>query len=370
MRYVDAFRNPDAARVLRERIARRAEELGDSTVRIMEVCGTHTMAIARNGIKSLLPAGIDLISGPGCPVCVTDSGYIDASIELARRGSIVVTFGDMVKTPGSESSLAACRAEGGRVEICYSPSAAVSLAKKNPQLEVVFLAIGFETTIAPVVSLVGTAISQGIENLSLLTAFKVVPPALEVLAEDPEIGVNAFLCPAHVSAIIGARAYEPVATKYGLPCVIAGFEPLDILLGIDGILKQITDGEGRVENQYSRIVRHEGNLKAQAVIAKYLEPADVPWRGLGTLPGSGLKLRSAYGKYDAELRFELTVQPGTEPVGCLCGDVIKGKSRPEECQLFGRSCTPDNPIGPCMVSQEGSCSASYKYQRGIPERHH
>lgn len=361
MKYLDEFRNPDAARALAASIHNLAEEVPQAGIKIMEVCGSHTMAIARYGIRSVLPEKIDLISGPGCPVCVTPAGYIDAAIELARRGMIVATFGDMLKTPGSDSSLEECRSQGGRIEVCYSPAAAVELARGNPGREVVFLAIGFETTAAPVVSLVELARKARVENLSLLTAFKVVPPVLEALCTDPELEIDAFLCPAHVSAIIGARAYTAIASEHGKPCVIAGFEPLDILLGIEGILKQRLSGRAEVENQYSRVVKTDGNRAAQKMIDIHLTPAAVDWRGLGKLPGSGLVLRDEYREYDAAARFGIEVGPGREARGCLCGDVVKGKLKPQDCPLFAGGCTPDNPIGPCMVSQEGSCAASFKY---------
>ncbi|MDP6524219.1 MAG: hydrogenase formation protein HypD [Kiritimatiellia bacterium] len=257
MKYIDGFRAPEAAAVLSQRIGSLGAELRsrDAHVNVMEVCGSHTMAIARYGIRGLLPDNVNLISGPGCPVCVTSPGYIDAAISLARDGAIVATFGDMINVPGSDSTLAECRSEGGRVEVCYSPSAAASLAESNPEKEVVFLAIGFETTIGPVVSIVESALRRGIKNISLLTAFKLVPPALSALLADPELRINAFLCPAHVSAIIGAEAYEPFSGAAGVPCIVAGFEPLDILMGLEGILKQVVAGESFVENQYSRVVR-------------------------------------------------------------------------------------------------------------------
>lgn len=360
MKYVDEFRNPAAARALKDRITELSDDLG-FRARIMEVCGTHTMAIARNGIRAVLPDNIGLISGPGCPVCVTAPGYIDGAIELAQRGATIVTFGDMLKTPGSKSSLDQCRAAGGAVEVVYSPLAAVDLARKDPKREVVFLAIGFETTIAPVVSLIEIAMRGGIANLSFLTAFKVVPPVLEVLCEDSEIGLSAFLCPAHVSAIIGSNAYLPLAQRHSIPCVVAGFEALDILMGIAGILEQIQAGEARVDNQYSRIVRPMGNRRAQQIMERHLEPADVSWRGLGILPGSGLKLRNEFATFDAEKKFGIVVEFGVEPEGCLCGEIVKGKLDPRQCPMFGAACTPETPIGPCMVSHEGSCAAAYKY---------
>jgi hydrogenase expression/formation protein HypD len=363
MNYIDEFRNPDVAAQFVRLIAEQGRTLAEQgrRVHMMEVCGSHTMAIGRYGIRQLLPANVELISGPGCPVCVTDPGYIDTAIALAGKGAVLATFGDMIRVPGSDADLTACRSEGGDVRVCYSPSAAVEIAQKNPDREVVFLAIGFETTIAPVVSIVEEARDAGVSNLSLLTAFKLVPPALHALLADKEIKIDAFLCPAHVSAIIGSRAYEPFAAGYHVPCVIAGFEPLDILYGVNGILGQVLKNEARVENQYARVVRPEGNPKAQARIARYLEPVDAGWRGIGMIPSSGLGLRTEFSAYDAEKKFGVPVKPGRQHAGCLCGDVIKGKLRPTACGLFAKVCTPDHPIGPCMVSAEGTCAAYFKY---------
>lgn len=363
MKYIDGFRNSAAAAAIRESLGILGEQLEGRAdpVRIMEVCGTHTMAIGRYGIRSLLPKNIRLISGPGCPVCVTDTGYIDAAVKLAEGGAVIASFGDMLKVPGSETNLDQCRSQGGAIHVCYSPLETLELGGKYPDREVVFLAVGFETTVGPVVSIVDQAIQRGVANVSLLTAFKIIPPAMELLASDPEIGIDAFLCPAHVSAIIGSDAYRPVAERYGLPCVVAGFEPLDILLGLEGILKQLSAGESRVENQYSRVVKPEGNTKAQSLIAKYLEVVDVPWRGLGTVPGSGLGLRSEYESFDAAKRFSIGIEPGKPHTGCRCGEVLKGIITPPDCVLFGGRCNPDHPIGPCMVSSEGSCSAYHKY---------
>jgi len=361
MKYIDGFRNPDAAAQLVRKIAEQGRALAGRRVHMMEVCGSHTMAIGRYGIRPLLPENVELISGPGCPVCVTDPGYIDAAIALAERGVIVATFGDMVRVPGSASDLTACRSRGGDVRVCYSPSAAVGLAKDNPDREVVFLGIGFETTIAPVISVVETAVREGVRNLSLLTAFKMVPSALRALLTDPEIRIDAFLCPAHVSAIIGARVYEPLAAEFRVPCVIAGFEPLDILYGVYGILGQMLRGEAKVENQYARVVRPDGNTKAQALIARYLEPVDAAWRGLAVIPASGLGLKAEYAAFDAAKKLGIEIRPGKQHAGCRCGDVIKGKIRPTECALFAKICTPDRPVGPCMVSAEGTCAAYFKY---------
>ena len=360
MKYIDGFRNARAASAIGARIATLGGALS-GVANIMEVCGSHTMAIARYGIRGFLPANVRLVSGPGCPVCVTAPGYIDAAIELARRGVIVASFGDMVQVPGSDESLAQARSEGARVEVCYSPVNALDLARRHPDREVVFLAIGFETTIAPALGLLDKVIRAEVSNLSLLTAFKLVPPALAALMADEEVRIDAFLCPAHVSAIIGSNAYVPFAGEGGVPCVVAGFEPLDILYGLQGILEQLVQGDATVENQYSRVVRPEGNCKAQALFDKYLEPVDAAWRGIGVLPASGLGLRAAFRDYDAAVRHGVATEGGRQHAGCICGDVLKGKNQPNDCRLFGSTCTPEHPVGPCMVSSEGSCSAQYKY---------
>ncbi|MCC6159660.1 MAG: hydrogenase formation protein HypD [Deltaproteobacteria bacterium] len=365
MKYIDGFRDRETALFLRNRMTGAAERLAADgrTARVMEVCGSHTMAIARYGVRDLLPPAVDLISGPGCPVCVTDTGYIDAAIELARRGVVVATFGDLMRVPGSRETLARVRAEGAHVPVCYSPAAALEIAKREPENEVVFLAIGFETTVAPVISIVDAARRDGVRNISLLTAFKLVPPALRALLDDPAIRVDAFLCPAHVSAIIGADAYRPFVEDDRVPCVVAGFEPLDILLGIAEIVEQFAAGEARLVNQYSRVVKPEGNRKALNLMKRLLEPVDAAWRGIGVIPGSGLGLRAEVAEFDAAKRFGLVIDAGKTNPACKCGDVLKGVIRPRECPLFGGVCHPDNPIGPCMVSSEGSCAAAFKYSR-------
>lgn len=363
MNYIQGFRNPAAAATIQGRLAELAAGLQPAgrRVNVMEVCGTHTMAIARYGIRDVLPANVELISGPGCPVCVTPASYIDVAIALAEKGMIVVSFGDMLAVPGANSTLAECRARGGTVEVCYNPMRAVELAETNPTREVVFLAIGFETTIAPVICLVDQAERRSLKNLSLLTAFKLVPPALHALLSDPSIRIDAFLCPAHVSAIIGADAYLPFAEQYRVPCVVAGFEPLDILYGMQGILEQIQRGVAEVANEYARVVTPGGNRKAQEIMATYLQPVDAAWRGIGVIPQSGLGLKTEYAAYDAERRHGMTVELGNENPACSCGEVLKGKMKPPACALFGTGCTPDHPVGPCMVSAEGTCAAYYKY---------
>lgn len=365
MKYIDEYRNSEAASYLTKEISKHAAILSDKSqsINIMEVCGSHTMAISRFGIRDLLPENIALISGPGCPVCVTDAGYIDASIELAEKGITVATFGDMINVPGSKKNLARCRSEGCKIEVCYSPLSLLDNARQNPDKEFVFLAIGFETTMAPIVCMLDSAVKEKLKNISILTAFKLVPPALEVLTSDPELKIDAFLCPAHVSAIIGSAAYEPIAGKYNIPCVIASFEPVEILLGINSILKQIVSGKALVENDYERVVKKEGNLIAQNLFKQYLKECDASWRGIGVIPKSGLALKEEYSSFDSSKKYNITVTPGKADKLCKCGDVLKGKIKPFECPLFAQKCNPMNPVGPCMVSSEGTCSAYYKYSR-------
>jgi len=365
MKYLEGFRDPDAARFLVSKVLAVGERLtaAGRTVRLMEVCGTHTMAIARTGIRSVLPDCVELLSGPGCPVCVTSAGYVDAALELARAGHIIATFGDMVRVPGSETSLAEARAEGAQIEVCYSPDGALDLAVANPDREVIFLAVGFETTVAPLVGLARAALEKGVGNLSLLTAFKTVPPALDALISDPEVTVDAFICPAHVSAIIGSEAYRPFVEERHVPCVVAGFESLDILMGVLDVMEQLVDGRAELVNQYNRVVRPGGNAIALKLMADTVEPVDASWRGIGVIPLSGLGLKKEYATLDARERFGVDTEGGRPHPGCRCGDVLKGKIKPPDCALFAKACTPLKPVGPCMVSSEGSCAAWYKYSR-------
>ncbi|MFZ2654113.1 MAG: hydrogenase formation protein HypD [Victivallales bacterium] len=362
MKYIDGFRNSETEVAISRQINELGSRLGRKLT-IMEVCGTHTMSIAKFAIRDLLPENIRLVSGPGCPVCVTPQGYIDTALELAMSGRIIVTFADMMNVPGTKSSLSSIRSSGARIESCYSPEIAVEIAEKNPDAEVVFLGVGFETTIAPAISVIPCASVKRTSNISILSSFKLIPPAMEALAADRELGIDAFLCPAHVSAIIGADAYKPFVSKYHRPCVIAGFESLDILSGIRSIVMQALAGEARVENNYSRVVRDEGNPKAWSVISKYLEPSDAYWRGIGIIPGSGMSLKKDFAEFDAEKRFGLTIVNEKEKKGCRCGDVLKGKIVPSECPLFAAKCNPSSPVGPCMVSSEGTCAAYYKYSK-------
>ena len=355
------FRDPQLAQVQIAAIRRTVAEF-PGTMTLMEVCGTHTMAICQHGIRTLLPDNIRLISGPGCPVCVTPVGYVDHAVALARRpGTIIATFGDMVRVPGSSSSLSREQAAGADIRVVYSPLDAVALAEQQPGQNVVFLGVGFETTTPTIAGAVVTARRKELSNFFVLCAHKTIPGPMAVLADDPELRVDGYLCPAHVSAIIGAEAYRPLAERHKIPCVITGFEPLDILQGVLMLARQIIAGEARVETQYRRVVKPEGNLKAQQLLAEVFEPCDANWRGIGVIPGSGLQLREEYAAFDATLQLPVTLEPPREHAGCRCGEILKGKLRPADCPLFRTVCTPEEPVGACMVSSEGTCAAEYKY---------
>jgi len=361
MNYQDEFRQKELVQGLAERIRRLAAGCG-RTMTFMEVCGTHTMAIYRFGLRSLLPPEIRLISGPGCPVCVTPNDYLDRAIALCRLPDVItVTFGDMMRVPGSTSSLLEERAKGADIRIVYSPLDAVATAAKHRDKKVVFLGVGFETTAPTIAGSILTAEAEGLANYFVLAANKTIPIPMQILAADPDIAIDGYLCPAHVSAIIGADAYKPLVEKYHTPCVITGFEPADMLQGILMLVDQLLSGESRVENQYRRVVRPEGNLKAQAMLAQLFSPCDVAWRGIGVIPGSGLCIRDEYRRFDAATMIPVEVEPVKEHPGCSCGEILKGKMQPDQCALFGNICTPESPVGACMVSSEGSCAAAYRY---------
>jgi hydrogenase expression/formation protein HypD len=361
MKYILEFRGREEARRLADRI--RSVPLA-RRVTLMEVCGSHTMAIHRFGIRDLLPEAVNLISGPGCPVCVTDMAYIDRAVAIGRRpGVLIATFGDMMKVPGSRTSLSHERAAGGDVRVVYSTLDALEIARRHPDRQVVFLGIGFETTAPTIAAAVQQARRERVPNFSVLVAHKLIPPAMEALARDPAVGVHGYLCPAHVSAVIGANAYAFLPARYGVACAVVGFEPLDILQGIYLLLRQVVRGAPTVENEYSRVVRPDGNLVAQRLLAETFQPCDDRWRGIGLLPGSGLALRDEFAEYDAARRFPVELEPVREPAGCRCGDILKGICGPTDCPLFGTGCTPENPVGACMVSSEGTCAAWYKYRR-------
>jgi hydrogenase expression/formation protein HypD len=320
------------------------------------------MAIYQHGIRSLLPEQIRLISGPGCPVCVTPVGFVDHAVALARRPqTVIATFGDMVRVPGSSSNLQHEQATGAQILIVYSPLDAVAFAEKHPELEVVFLSVGFETTTPTIAGAVVTAAKKGLKNFSVLCCNKTMPGPMAALAGDPELQVDGYLCPAHVSAIIGADAYKPLVKAYNVPCVVTGFEPLDVLQGVHMLAKQIVAGEAKVETQYSRVVRPQGNPKALALLHQVFEPCDARWRGIGDIPESGLRLRTDYADFDAAKKFKVEIEPAKEHAGCLCGEILKGKITPQQCPLFRTVCSPEEPVGACMVSSEGTCAAEYKY---------
>lgn len=354
-----AFKDPRLARGLVESIR---ELVPDGGATLMEVCGTHTVAIARNGIRTLMPEGVRLASGPGCPVCVTSNHDIDKIIALARvEGVTIATFGDMMRVPGSTSSLLAEQAAGRSVEIVYSPLDALKLAQENPDRQIVFVGVGFETTTPLVAMAVKRAKAAGLENFSVYGAHKNMPGALEVIINDPELKVDALILPGHVSTIIGVEPYRFLAEKYGVPGVITGFEPVDVLQGIAMIMRQLHEGRADIEIAYSRGVMAEGNPVALAAIDEVFETCASTWRGLGEIPGSGYRIREEYAEFDAMRRFAPEVEPTVEHKGCRCGDVLRGVMPPNECPLFRTVCSPENPVGPCMVSSEGSCAAYYRY---------
>ena len=346
------------------RISRLAKDQDKKSINIMEVCGTHTMEIARNGLKQLLPPKINLISGPGCPVCVTPINEIDNIIEILKDYDVsIFGFGDMIKVPGSSSSLAYEKSMGKDVVICYSPLYALEFAENNPDKNVIFIAIGFETT-APLSSvIVKRASDKKLRNFFIYCTHKIIPPALEVLLKDKEVRIDGLLLPGHVSAIIGSKPYSFIAEDYKIPGVISGFDPEGILQAIKMILIQIAQKKSKIEIEYKSVVKEEGNTVAVNQIHEVFQIQDSVWRGLGSIPKSGLKLKPAFASFDAKLKFPTKKLNSREPKGCECGNVLKGIKKPDECKLFAKSCTPDNPIGPCMVSSEGTCAAYYKFYR-------
>jgi len=363
MNFQDEYRDRALVATLSQNIYRMAERLQEP-VRFMEVCGTHTMAIYQYGIKSLLPDSVRLISGPGCPVCVTPVGYVDRAVAYARDpGIIVTTFGDMLRVPGSDSSLMEERARGGDIRIVYSPSDAVALAASTPEKKVVFLGVGFETTAPGIAASIIKAREADLKNYFVLASHKTMPVPMDVLTSDPELKIRGYLCPAHVSTVIGGAAYQPIAEKYHIPCVVTGFEPADVMQGIEMLLLQHVRGESRVEIQYQRAVKWDGNPTARKVLSTVFEASDAIWRGLGNLPASGLAIREEFASWDAERMLPVELAPPREHPGCGCGDILKGKISPFDCPLFATACTPESPIGACMVSSEGTCAAAYKYGR-------
>ncbi len=360
MTYTQAFKDPEISKALVARI----REKSTCPLRLMEVCGTHTMAIFRYGIRSVLPGTITLLSGPGCPVCVTAQKDIDAYVMLARRADMILTtFGDLMKVPGSGSSLAGEKAKGADIRMVYSVFDALAVAKENPDRQVVFCAVGFETTIPTIAGAVLTAKAQGVNNFSIYSANKLTLPALATLMETDGVEIDGFILPGHVSVITGLDAFVPFFEKYRIPSVVTGFEPVDILKAILMLVAQNESKSPGLVNAYSRAVADTGNPKARAIMDQVFEKADAIWRGIGKIPDSGMVLRESFYQFDAAKKFDMPVSDTREPAGCGCGRILMGLKRPDQCRLYKKSCTPMHPVGPCMVSSEGACAAFYKYSR-------
>jgi hydrogenase expression/formation protein HypD len=361
IKHADEYRDPEISR----KIVERMSVLSKRSIRLMEVCGTHTMSIFRNGIRKLIPGSISLLSGPGCPVCVTAQNEIDAFIEISRvPDTIITTFGDLMRVPGNESSLQKERAAGKDIRMVYSTFDAIEIARKNPQKKVVFLGVGFETTAPTVAASILSARDMKIDNYFVYSAHKTVPQALFALMKTEGMKIDGFILPGHVSVIIGEKAYIPFFEQFKIPCVVAGFEPSDILQAILMLVEQIENKTPSLENAYTRAVSFEGNEKAVRIMNDVFEPADVAWRGIGIIPGSGLKIRDEFSDYDAMEKFGISEKDSKEPKGCACGEILTGLKTPVECPLYKKICTPVEPVGPCMVSSEGTCAAYYKYHSG------
>ena len=358
IRHMEEYRDPEISL----RIIDKIKNFSGKEARLMEVCGTHTMSIFRNGIRALLPETITLISGPGCPVCVTAQNDIDAFIELSRVDDVIITtFGDLIRVPGTRSSLQKEKGKGRDIRVVYSTFDALEIAKENPGKKIVFLGVGFETTAPTIAASIISANEIALDNYFVFSAHKLVPPALEALMGTEGVKIDGFILPGHVSVIIGTRAYLPFFKRYKIPCAVAGFEPIDILQAIFMLTKQIETNNPALVNEYKRAVTFEGNEKAQETMRDVFETVDVTWRGMGIIPESGLKIRESFASFDAEKTFDISVPFSKDPKGCSCGEVLTGLKIPSECTLYKNLCTPMNPIGPCMVSSEGTCAAYYRY---------
>ena len=358
MKFIDEYRNVELAR----KLATRIEHLSTRPARLMEFCGGHTVAIMMNGIRQMLPPTIEMLSGPGCPVCVTANADIDKAIALAHLPDVIITtFGDMMKVPGSYSSLQHARAEGADIRIVYSAQDALQIAGDNPDKSVIFLGIGFETTAPTIAASILQADKEKIGNFHILCMLKLCPPVMKALLDLGEIKLDGIIGPGHVSSIIGSHPYEFIPHDYGIGCVISGFEPLDILLCVSMLVEQIESGKPQIEIAYRRGVKPEGNRKALELISHVFKAEKADWRGIGIIPGSGLKLRKEFERFDAELAFPVTLEPVREAKGCICGAILRGVKTPADCKLFRKVCFPENPVGPCMVSSEGACAAHYMY---------
>ncbi|MDT7778034.1 MAG: hydrogenase expression/formation protein HypD [Acidobacteriota bacterium] len=361
MKFIDEYRQSDIALKLAEQIAR----LTDQPLKLMEVCGGHTHTIFKYGIEDLLPPNIEMIHGPGCPVCVIPLGRVDDAISIALQpGVIFTTFGDAMRVPGSRTSLLDAKADGADVRMVYSPLDALKIAKKNPERHVVFLALGFETTSPSTALTIQQAAKDRVENFSIFCNHIMIIPALKAMLDSPDLKLDGFVGPGHVSTVIGTRCYEFVTKEYGKPLVVTGFEPLDVLQSVYMIVKQITEGRAEVENQYARAVARDGNQKALEALFDVFEPREYfEWRGLGSIAHSGMRLKAKYAAFDAELKFGVPGLSIADPKACQCGEILKGVKKPWECKVFGTACTPETPIGSCMVSSEGACAAYYNFGR-------
>lgn len=360
LKHQGEYRDPQLSRQLIDAIHRTSTR----PIKLMEVCGTHTMSIFRHGIRDVLPETIHLLSGPGCPVCVTAQPEIDTFIAYARaEDTIVATFGDLIRVPGTESSLQKENAAGRDVRIVYSAFDALQIAQANPDKRVVFLGVGFETTAPTIAASILAAQEIEVPNFLVACAHKTVPAALEALMQSDQVQISGFLLPGHVSVILGLQAYRPFVDQYKVPSVVAGFEPADILEAIRRLVEQIENDQHRLDNAYARVVGEEGNPKARSVLDTVFEPVDAVFRGIGTIPGSGLQIRPTFAGHDAAVQIPVQIPESREPAGCACGDILTGAKTPPECRLFRTACTPESPIGPCMVSSEGTCAAYYRFHR-------
>ncbi len=359
MKYIDEFQDPAIIKKLIDQI----HSISHTPVNLMEVCGGHTMAIQRFGIPSLLPDHIRLISGPGCPVCVTSIEFIDKAIALSHLpDTIITTYGDLIRVPGSSSTLNKERASGKDIRIVYSSMDALKIAKEHPGKHVIFLGIGFETTAPATAAAILKAKNENINNFYAFSSHKIMPPAMEALI-DEGVNINGYIAPGHVSTVTGTQIYNTIPEKFGLGVVVSGFEPADLLQAIYMLIKQVESKAPKVETAYKRVVKQTGNIKARDVMKEVFEYRNDWWRGIGILPDSGLEIRNTYRDYDAEQVFDIKTNPVKEPKGCICGEILKGLKTPVDCKLFANACTPENPVGACMVSGEGACQAYYRYNR-------
>ncbi|MEE8204562.1 MAG: hydrogenase formation protein HypD [Dehalococcoidales bacterium] len=359
MRFVDEFRESKTGKKLLDNIAHRSKK----PVRLMEFCGGHTVAIFKYGIRQLLPPNIEMLSGPGCPVCVTATRDLDKIIALSQLPGVIITsFGDLLRVPSSHSSLQQARAEGGDIRVVYSTLDALEIARQNPSRPVVFVGIGFETTAPTIAASVLQAKREGLKNYYVISLHKVTPPVTKAILDAGETNLSGIVCPGHVSTIIGANAWQFIPRDYGIACAVSGFEPLDILYCISMLVEQIEAGQPKVAIAYPRAVRPEGNLKALKIMDEVFNLSTANWRGIGDIPGSGLSLKPEFEAFDAEKNFDIRItEEAHEPKGCICGEVLRGVKTPLDCKLFTKTCTPEQPVGPCMVSSEGTCAAYYHY---------